>query len=115
MSSSLDSELRSVFCETVVFFQWEIDNRDGTRLMLKADGISHATVTYGPWNDRSKDVTHRHVPFPFILDPKQDGFSVEDQEYYVIAVRFEQKPIEKISGRHRAPKGTRSLFLTSFF
>jgi hypothetical protein len=77
----------------VVFFQWEIDNRDGNSLLLKAEGIAHATVTYGPWNDRSKDITHRHVPLPFILDPSKDGFSTQDQEYYVIAVRFEQKPM----------------------
>jgi hypothetical protein len=78
----------------VVFFQWEIDARDGTNLLIKADEMSHATITYGPWNDRGKDVTHRHVPLPFILDPSSDGFSVRDQEYYVVAVRFDQKPVE---------------------
>jgi|GEM_PF-3623337 len=78
----------------VVFFQWEVDTRDGSKLMIKADGQSHATITYGLWNDRGSDVTHRHVPLPFILDPSQDGFPVNDQEYFVLAVRFDQKPSE---------------------
>ena len=76
----------------IVFFQWEIDNRDGTRLKIDTDALETATITYGPWNDRSKDVSYKNVTLPFVLDPQNDGFSVHDQEYYVIAVHFDEKP-----------------------
>ena len=78
----------------VVFFQWEVDTQDGKNIVFDAEGQSHATVTYGLWNSRENDVTHRNVPLPFILDPSQDGFTVQDQEYFVFAVRFDQKPEE---------------------
>lgn len=78
----------------VVFFQWEVDTRDGKNIVFDAQDQSHATITYGLWNQRDNDVTHRNVPLPFILDPSQDGFDVHDQEYFVFAVRFDQKPSE---------------------
>ena len=78
----------------VVFFQWEVDKRDGTNIVFDAEDQSHATITYGLWNSRENDVTHRNVPLPFFLDPSQDGFTVQDQEYFVFAVRFDQKPEE---------------------
>lgn len=76
----------------VVFFQWEIDKRDGTRLRLDAQSMQTATITYGPWNDRSRDIVYTDVSLPFVLDPWKSGFPVSDQEYYVVAVAFSDKP-----------------------
>ena len=81
----------------IVFFQWEIDQKDGTKLKFDADEMEKASITYGPWNDRSKDIIYEDVALPFILDPTKDGFSVADQEYYVIAVQFDKKPEQTTS------------------
>lgn len=81
----------------IVFFQWEIDSRDGTRLKISAGSMNTATITYGPWNDRSKDIRYENVSLPFILDPQADGFSVADQQYYVMSVAFNESPAETLS------------------
>jgi hypothetical protein len=77
--------------DPVVFFQWEIDSRDGTTLEIAADEMTTATITYGSWDDRSKDVT-RTVSLPYVLNPADDGGSVADGRYYVIKVAFDRKP-----------------------
>ncbi len=74
-----------------VFFQWEIDGRDGRRLLLDAPGMARATVTYGRWNDRSRDLVHE-VALPYTLDPVADGLAADDGAYYVIKVAFEDAP-----------------------
>lgn len=75
-----------------VFFQWEVDGRDGRRLALSgSDGLSTATIRYGAWNDRSRDV-RRTVRLPYVLDPAADGRSAADGEYYVVMVAFEEAP-----------------------
>lgn len=78
----------------MVVFQWEIDQRDGKRLEIDVEQSYQgtATITYGLWNDRSKDKTYPNVTLPFVLDPAKDKKSVEDQSYYVIAVRFNSNP-----------------------
>ena len=75
-----------------VFFQWEIDQKDGTKLKIDVDGLDKATITYGFWSDRSQDITYEDVDLPYIIDPAKDGFPASDQEYYVIAVRFDTRP-----------------------
>lgn len=77
--------------DPVVFFQWEIDGRDGRRLQIDAENMTTATITYGPWNDRSGDVSHR-VTLPYTLDPEADGLRSADGEYHVIKVAFDGKP-----------------------
>ena len=82
--------------DPVVFFQWEIDGRDGTHLKIDADGVETATVTYGPWNDRGVDRTYANVSLPFVLDPARDGLSIQDQEYYVIAVTTDRPTTDRV-------------------
>lgn len=74
----------------VVFFQWEIDQRDGTRLRIEGPGT--ATITYGTWSDRNSDRVYENVTLPFVLDPARDGKTVADGSYYVVAVAFSQAP-----------------------
>ena len=76
----------------IVFFQWEIDSRDGQRIEFDADGVETASITYGPWNDRTTDRTYHNVKLPFILDPTKDGFSAASGQYYVFAIHFDKKP-----------------------
>jgi hypothetical protein len=73
-----------------VFFQWEIDGRDGRRLEI-AGGTS-ATITYGGWGDRANDRVFENVSLPFVLDPARDGKNVADGQYYVISVQYDQAP-----------------------
>ncbi|MCO4746435.1 MAG: C10 family peptidase [Proteobacteria bacterium] len=80
--------------DPVVFFQWEVDPSDGDRLRIDAEQASTATLTYGPWNDRTADRTYHDVTLPFVLDPKIDGFDPASQPYYVMAVRFDQAPAQ---------------------
>ena len=81
----------------IVFFQWEIDKRDGTRLKIDAETMETATITYGPWNNRAHDITFEDVSLPFVLDPETVGFSDGDQEYHVVAVAFSDKPASRES------------------
>ena len=78
-----------------VFFQWEIDHRDGRRVLLDAEGMETATLRYGLWNDRSQDVS-RTVNLPYILNPEDDHLSTRDGEYYVFMLGFDQIPTERI-------------------
>jgi len=74
-----------------VFFQWEIDARDGKKLKIAASGQT-ANVSYGIWNSRESDVLHEDVSFPFVLDPQADGLSSADGEYYVVKIEFLRRP-----------------------
>jgi hypothetical protein len=80
----------------VVFFQWEIDQRDGKTLEIKADGMDTATITYGTWSNRDNDI-NRTVSLPYIIDPAADGLNVSDGQYYTIKVQFAGKPAAKTS------------------
>ena len=73
-----------------VFFQWEIDGRDGRRLEI-AGGTS-ATITYGSWGDRANDRVFENVALPFVLDPARDGKNVSDGQYYVVSVQYNEAP-----------------------
>lgn len=76
----------------VVFFQWEIDTRDGDELVISAGGSERATIAYGPWSgDRADDVT-RTVTLPHTIRPSADGLSAGSGEYYVIKVALEAAP-----------------------
>ena len=68
----------------------ELIKRDGKKLHLSAPK-QMASITYGVWNDRSKDVTHR-VELPYTIDPEADGLNIDDGSYLVIKVKFEQIP-----------------------
>jgi hypothetical protein len=73
-----------------VFFQWEIDGRDGRKLEISGGG--KATITYGSWSDRATDLVFKNVTLPFVLDPAKDGKNANDGQYYVIAVQYDQEP-----------------------
>lgn len=73
-----------------VFFQWEIDGRDGRKLEISGRG--KATITYGSWSDRATDRVFKNVTLPFVLDPAKDGKNANDGQYYVIAVQYDQEP-----------------------
>ena len=75
----------------VVFFQWEIDVRDGQRLRLSGEGLGGATLRYGAWNDRSADVS-RGVTLPVVLDPAADGIAAGDGEYVVVSLALDAAP-----------------------
>lgn len=81
----------------IVFLQWEVDGRDGRRLQISAAGAERASITYGSWNDRSKDRLYRDVALPFILDPSRDGLSTADESYFTIAVAFDQAPTTTVT------------------
>ena len=87
----------------IVFFQWEIDKRDGTKLQLNVEEMT-ANITYGIWNDRSTDVTHQNVSFPFTIDPTTDGFNAPDGEYFVIKVAFQNKPTQQTTVEAKTKK-----------
>jgi len=74
----------------VVFFQWEIDGRDGRKLQIA--GGTKATITYGSWGDRTNDRVFKNVTLPFVLDPAKDGKNVADGQYYVISVQYDTEP-----------------------
>lgn len=89
----------------VVFFQWEIDDRDGTGLTIDAGSSTEATISYGLWNgDRRQDIT-RKVTLPYTIDPAADGLSNASGNYYVIKVAFAQQP----SGPTTVHAGTTQL------
>ncbi|MBL4633465.1 MAG: hypothetical protein JKY56_06325, partial [Kofleriaceae bacterium] len=75
-----------------VFFQWEIDARDGQRLEISGGG--KATISYGTWGSRAEDRVYENVSLPFVLDPAKDGKSVADGQYYVVAVQYADDPTE---------------------
>ncbi len=92
----------------VVFFQWEIDEKDGKKLAIwsEKDCIKKADVTYGSWGTRAKDKTFPNVnlfsskyrglkenlPYlpgdfqGFIIDPAKDGKSTKNGQWYVVKV-----------------------------
>ncbi|MFT4979675.1 MAG: hypothetical protein ACI8S6_005587, partial [Myxococcota bacterium] len=75
-----------------VFFQWEVDTRDGDELLISADSGRRATISYGPWNgDRADDITQT-VALPYVVSPATDGLSADSGEYYVVQVAFEEAP-----------------------
>ena len=41
-----------------VFFQWEIDGRDGRKVRLEADGMDTATIRYGVWLEKPGKPRH---------------------------------------------------------
>ena len=71
----------------VVYFQWEIDSRDGQQLQLSGPDFP-VDIRYGLWNNRQNDVVHSQVRLPFTIDPRESGMSVADGEYYVIQMMF---------------------------
>ncbi len=76
---------------SVVFFQWEVDKRDGTKLEISSDDncVSQARLVYGPWNDRSRDIS-QVKKLPYKLDPTLNAYPLEVNEdngpWYVVAV-----------------------------
>jgi hypothetical protein len=80
----------------VVFFQWEIDSRDGKKLEISADGMDRATISYGSWDNRGADVT-RTVTLPYVLDPAADDLNAGDGSYLVIKVAFDEKPSSSLT------------------
>lgn len=75
-----------------VFFQWEIDARDGKHLEISGGG--KATISYGAWGSRAEDRVYENVSLPFVLDPAKDGKSVADGLYYVVSVQYDSDPSE---------------------
>ena len=73
----------------VTFIQWELDQHDGQHLKISAEGAQRAMITYGPWNDRTQDRTYYDVSLLFVLDPVLDGQSVDDGQYYVVVIAFD--------------------------
>jgi hypothetical protein len=68
------------------FVQWEVDPSDGERLLISSDNSKLVSIQYGIWNDRSKDRLYENVTLPFVLDPKKDGYTSIEGEYFVIAI-----------------------------
>ncbi|MCO7223391.1 C10 family peptidase [Pleionea sp. CnH1-48] len=68
------------------FIQWEVDQTDGTRLLIESGSNKTVSIQYGVWNDRSRDRVYKNVTLPFVLDPAKDNFSDIHGEYFVIAV-----------------------------
>lgn len=88
-----------------VFFQWQIDKRDGKRLKISAPSdVSVATITYGSWGSRKNDIVLSNVTLPYIIDPSQDGFGTQDGAWYVVKVDFNNKPYSSVKVRADAVK-----------
>ncbi len=75
----------------VSLVQWEVDEKDGTSVMLTAEGDPKLTIQYGKWNDRTQDRVYKNIQLPFILNPAADGYKNYDGEYFVIAVTDNEK------------------------
>ena len=54
------------------YAQWEVSQDDGTKLIISGPS-ARGIIRYGFWDDRSQDVVHSNVSFPFTIDPIQDG------------------------------------------
>ena len=78
--------------DPIVFFQWEVDATDGTKLVIDASTSETATITYGDWARRSMDRVYRDVSLPFVLDPSRDGFSASNK-YFVVAVALSEEAL----------------------
>lgn len=77
----------------VVFFQWELDSDDGSKLEINAANYTSATITYGYWSSsKEQKFTHANVSLPFILDPSLDGLSNADGQWFTIAVSLPFTP-----------------------
>ena len=88
-----------------VFYQWEVDKRDGKRLKISAPSdVSVATITYGSWGSRKDDIVLNSVTLPYIIDPSQDGFSTQDGAWFVVKVDFNNKPYASVQVRADAIK-----------
>jgi hypothetical protein len=92
-----EAAIHSSSSSAVVFFQWEIDSRDGHKLVIDAKGMKTATIRYGVWSHRSQDIMKKNVSLPYTIDPKKDNVSYADGEYYVISVSFEKAPAKSIA------------------
>jgi hypothetical protein len=95
----------------IVFFQWEVDSRDGRQIELRADTLSKATITFGDWSERNRDITLKDVNLPFVLDPSHYIESHDDGKYYTIAVAFDESINTDVTVEAIAThaQGTRSL------
>jgi hypothetical protein len=78
---------RAVDTPAAAFFQWEVDDADGTRLKISGDAPGQtADITYGIWSGRQNDRLYKNVPLPFVLDPEKDGHTGLKGAYFVVAV-----------------------------
>jgi hypothetical protein len=87
--------------DQVVYFQWELDARDGHTLHLDGEGLT-VELSYGPWNgDREQDAT-RTVTLPYVINPKADGFASRNGEYFVIRATVAEAPSAPVQLEARA-------------
>lgn len=70
---------------------WEVDLNDGKKLKLDSEVGAKASLTFGAWDDRTKDIT-QEVTLPFVLDPSEFGVSVQDGDWFVLKLAFEDSP-----------------------
>ena len=70
-----------------IYAQWEVSKNDGDALTISGPS-GQGTVRYGFWDDRSQDIIHSNVSFPFTINPVQDGLSITDGSYLVISVNI---------------------------
>ena len=77
-----------------VFFQWQVDDNDGKNIKISAgSNIEYATITIGAWNSEPVNrAVYNNVELPFIIDPTDIGFSVNDGTWFIIGVRVDNSP-----------------------
>ena len=72
----------------VAYVQWQVDDKVGSKLKIHGPEVK-VSITYGSWNGRSKDVTHRDVILPYIVDPEADGVRAEPGNFLVVRIEIE--------------------------
>ena len=75
--------------KNAVFFQWQVDITSGDKIKITSENplLNKADITFGAWNTRTQDVLYKDVELPFIIDPKLQGYVVENGAWFVIKVK----------------------------
>jgi len=50
-----------------LFFQWQVNNSIGNRVLLESNCATLATIKFGSWRRRDRDIEYRRVKLPFTL------------------------------------------------
>ena len=90
----LSEKIISLYRETIEgLCEKEDDSKTyGEATKIDAENMSTATIVYGPYYTRDRDVKYKNVSLPFVINPGKDNFSTADGEWYVVGVLFDSKP-----------------------
>jgi len=84
-SSTLPTKMNSV-----VFFQWQVDVKNGKKIKISSNCATKATISFGFWHTRQSDFVEHRVDLPYIINPKEIHRDVKSGEWRVIKVAVEE-------------------------